>query len=376
MDCFKKIITLPWKVSLIPLLSEDPPTKLPLYGPLNIQNYSQFLNDGKHTFNECYTKRFPHRVSLNEFKFLHCLAVGGFGKIILAEQKNKEKSLYAMKAISKSFLIMNNGVESILNEKRILQSLHCPFCVRLEYLCQSNSHLYMFLPFISGGDVFTHLRKFGKFEENLSKFYGAQVILALEFMQNCDVIHRDLKPENILVDHFGFVKLTDFGLAKVVSTRTYTFCGTVEYAAPEVILGQGYGKAVDWWSLGILLFEMTAGQVPFTANDELETLEKIVLTEFTVPEHFSSELKSLVAELLQKNATKRVGNLRRGVEEIKSHLWFKGIDWMELLNRKVVPPFIPDNSTRLSEVNFPNISSISNISISRPAAFDQYFQDF
>ncbi|XP_054264238.1 cAMP-dependent protein kinase catalytic subunit alpha-like [Macrosteles quadrilineatus] len=250
--------------------------------------------------------------------------------------------------------------------------------MRLVYFSQSNFHLYFFMPLITGGDVFTHLQIFGKFDEKLSKFYAAQVVLALEFLQYCDVIHRDLKPENILIDRLGFIKLTDFGFAKKVTTRTYTFCGTIEYAAPEIILGKGHGKAVDWWSLGVLIAEMTSGRVPFTSNDELETFEQITNSEYKMPDYFSPELRKLLKGLLQKYPTRRIGNLWRGVREIKSHLWFTGVNWMDLLNRKVVPPFIPDSSERLSQVNFPNMSAVSTISISGPSGseFDEYFKDF
>jgi len=174
------------------------------------------------------------------------------------------------------------------------------------------------------------LRGVGRFENQKAKLYAGQVASIFEYMHSKDILYRDLKPENILLNKDGYLKLTDFGFAKIVPNKTYTLCGTPEYIAPEVILNIGHGKAVDWWTLGILIYEMLVGIDPFTANDPMEIYQKILNGRIKFPRNFPKDARNLVKHLVTADLTKRFGNLKNGAKDIKEHSWFVGIDWTDL----------------------------------------------
>ncbi|CAH1392008.1 unnamed protein product [Nezara viridula] len=178
-------------------------------------------------------------------------------------------------------------------------------------------------------------------DEKHARFYCGQVVLALEYLHNLDIVHRDVKLENILIEADGYLKLADLGIAKIVKGRTYSMCGTEGYMAPEILLNMGHGKPVDWWSFGVLLFSMCAGRVPFASHNMMRNAEKIILGIYCTPSHFSNQLSDLINNLLQVDLTKRYGNLRRGVKDIKEHPWFNEINWLALLNHKLIAPFKP-----------------------------------
>lgn len=207
---------------------------------------------------------------------------------------------------------------------------------------QDDRYIYFITELLSGGDLFTYHRGVGNFNPTQTKFYGAQVVSIFENLQSKDMVYRDLKPENIMISADGYLKLIDFGFAKVIKKRTYTICGTPEYIAPEILLNEGHGKAVDWWTLGILLYEMLAGYPPFQADDPMDIYKKIINTKPRYPEGFDSDLKSLTKHLLRRDLSKRYGNLKNGSADIKDHRFFNGLSFDDLLKKKLKVPYKPD----------------------------------
>uniref|UniRef100_A0AAA9TLD6 cAMP-dependent protein kinase n=1 Tax=Bos taurus TaxID=9913 RepID=A0AAA9TLD6_BOVIN len=267
----------------------------------------EFLAKAKEDFLKKWENPAPNNAGLEDFERKKTLGTGSFGRVMLVKHKATEQ-YYAMKILDKQ---------------------------------KDNSNLYMVMEYVPGGEMFSHLRRIGRFSEPHARFYAAQIVLTFEYLHSLDLIYRDLKPENLLIDHQGYIQVTDFGFAKRVKGRTWTLCGTPEYLAPEIILSKGYNKAVDWWALGVLIYEMAAGYPPFFADQPIQIYEKIVSGKVRFPSHFSSDLKDLLRNLLQVDLTKRFGNLKNGVSDIKTHKWFATTDWIAIYQRKVEAPFIP-----------------------------------
>jgi serine/threonine protein kinase len=229
-----------------------------------------------------------------------------------------------------------------MSEKNTMAQLHHPFIVKLFATFQDSKRLFFLLQPCLGGDLFTYLRERTLFDEDQARFYAACVISAFEYMHDRNIVYRDLKPENLLIDEDGYLKVTDFGFAKDISSgRTWTLCGTPDYLAPEIVAGKGHGKGVDWWTVGVFIYEMLASYAPFYDEEPMKTYEKIVHGELTFPSHFSKEAVSLVRKLLNRKPFKRLGVTKGGASAIKKHMWFRGFDWEALEQKKLAAPYVP-----------------------------------
>lgn len=341
----------------------------------SLKDYQLTLDSLKNDFLKRWKlTQVKQNASLGDFEVLRTLGKGAFGRVKLIKHK-KTSEYYAMKILDKRKIIKTKQVEHTRNEKKVLQSINYPFVVTLKYFFKDNSYLYMVLPFINGGELFSYLRRKGKFTEKVAKFYAAQVLLALEYLHYCGLVYRDLKPENILISCDGYLKLTDFGFCKLIKVRTWTLCGTPEYIAPEIILSKGYGKSVDWWSFGVLIYEMTAGYAPFYSKDPMKIYEKIVNGKFKFPGHVGEDLKDIVSNLLQVDLTRRFGNLKNGVLDIKKHAWFQGTNWDYIYKKKLKANYIPACKNEGDASNF-DFYDETPMTIESKDLFTKEFADF
>lgn len=282
----------------------------------------------------------------SQFELLKVLGEGSFGKVFLVRKivGTDAGTLYAMKVLKKATLRIKDRYRTKM-ERNILVDMEHPFIVRLHYAFQTSGKLYLILDFLRGGDLFSRLNKEFLFTEEDVKFYLAELALALHHIHNLGIIYRDLKPENILLDADGHIALTDFGLSKLPledeEGKTYSFCGTVEYMAPEVVNRKGHSFAADWWSFGVLMYEMLTGSLPFQGANRKETMTQILKAKLGMPSHLSSEAQSLLRVLFKRNPVNRLGAGPGGIEDIKRHEFFATIDFDVLLAKKIRPPFQP-----------------------------------
>jgi serum/glucocorticoid-regulated kinase 2 len=285
-----------------------------------------------------------HKLSASDFELLKVIGKGSFGKVMQVRKKDTDR-IYALKTIQKAKIISRSEVTHTLAERSVLAQINNPFIVPLKFSFQSPEKLYFVLAYVNGGELFHHLTKERRFDLNRSRFYAAELLCVLECLHGFNVIYRDLKPENILLDAQGHIALCDFGLCKMKlkdEEYTNTFCGTPEYLAPELLLGKGYNKSIDWWTLGILLYEMLTGLPPFYDQDTNEMYRKILSHPLTFPggHVVPPAAQDLLTKLLNRNPDERLG--ANGSSDIKSHPFFAGIDWRKLLERKYVPTFKPN----------------------------------
>ncbi|KAG7663610.1 YPK2 [[Candida] subhashii] len=290
-------------------------------------------------------------LSIEDFDLLKVIGKGSFGKVMQVVKKDT-KQIYALKTLRKQHIVSRMEVTHTLAERTVLARINNPFIVPLKFSFQSPEKLYLVLSFINGGELFWHLQREGKFSMDRSRFYIAELLTALESLHDLNVIYRDLKPENILLDYQGHIALCDFGLCKLNMTnedKTSTFCGTPEYLAPELLLGQGYTRSVDWWTLGTLLYEMLTGLPPFYDDDVPVMYQKILKNELKFPAFLQgTDAQDLLIKLLQKDPKYRLND----AQEIKAHPFFKDIDWNKLLNKSYLPPFKPNVENLLDTSNF------------------------
>ena len=284
--------------------------------------------------------------------------IGTFGQVYLVRKKDTQR-VYAMKVLSKKVIVQKKEIAHTLGERNILvrtAMADSPFIVGLKFSFQTATDLYLVTGYMSGGELFWHLQKAGRFNEARAKFYIAELILALQHLHSYDIVYRDLKPENILLDANGHIALCDFGLSKANLTKddtTNTFCGTTEYLAPEVLLDeQGYTTMVDFWSLGVLVFEMCCGWSPFYADDTQQMYKNIAFGKVRFPrDALSTEGRNFVKGLLNRNPKHRLGAIN-DAEDLKAHPFFAEMDWDALMNKMVVPPFKPKLKSVLDTSNF------------------------
>lgn len=283
----------------------------------------------------------PNNYTISSFEIKRTLGTGSFGRVHLVKLKGSE-DYFAMKVLKKSEVMRLKQDVHTVNERDVLSVATHPFLIKMEATMQDSMHLYFILEYVLGGELFSILRKARRFPNHVAKFYAAEVVLAIEYLHSMDVVYRDLKPENILIAKDGHIKITDFGFAKYVPDNiTWTLCGTPDYLAPEIIQSRGYGKPADWYALGILIFEMLCGFPPFYNEDHVKIYEGILAGKIVFPSSMDSNAKDIIKSLISFDISKRLGNLKNGVADIKKHPWFKGVDWTKLAKKQITPPYVP-----------------------------------
>jgi protein kinase A len=288
----------------------------------------------------------PERVtkgkySQEDFQLQRTLGTGSFGRVHLVQSKHNHR-FYAMKVLKKAQVVKMKQIEHTNDERRMLNRVRHPFLVTLWGTWQDSRNLYMVMDFVEGGELFSLLRKSQRFPNPVAKFYAAEVTLALEYLHAHQIIYRDLKPENLLLDRHGHLKITDFGFAKDVPDITWTLCGTPDYLAPEVVSSKGYNKSVDWWSLGILIFEMLCGFTPFwDSGSPVKIYENILRGKVKYPPYLHADAVDLLSQLITSDLTKRLGNLHGGPSDVKNHPWFAEVTWDRLARKDIDAPYIP-----------------------------------
>jgi len=345
-----------------------------LLGPLDeILNKKQLSyelkGEKKDVDTESTRGKLDSKLKFENLKVIGTLGKGSFGYVQLVQDKLTKKT-FALKAINKSIIVETGQQGHVLNEKNVMAMLQHPFIIRLHQTFKDKHRLYFLLEPVLGGELFTLLRALTLFDTSTAQFYAGCVVLAFEYMHSLDVVHRDLKPENVLIDGQGYCLITDFGFAKVMTTaRTSTLCGTPDYLAPEIVTGKGHGKGVDWWTIGILIYEMLASNPPFYDDDPMKIYSKIVTGDMVFPAHFRKSAVSLVKKLLKHKPTKRLGVVKGGATKVKNHPWFEGLDWDLLYQKKLKAPImlqIKDNT---------DLSNFDDVQDEEPDPITPYEED-
>jgi len=315
-------------------------------------------------------------VQLNQLNVSATLGVGGFGRVELV-QLSTDGRTFALKILKKKHIVETRQQDHIMSEKRIMSEANCPFIVRLYKTFKDKKYLYMLLEVCLGGELWTILRDRGSFDDTTTRFYVSCVIEAFSYLHFKGIVYRDLKPENLLLDGKGYCKLVDFGFAKKIGfgRKTWTFCGTPEYVAPEIILNKGHDFAADYWSLGILMYELLTGSPPFSGSDPMKTyniiLKGIDMIEF--PRKITRNAHNLIKKLCKDNPSERLGYQKNGLKDIQKHKWFDGFNWDGLRNRKLAPPIGPQIQSATDASNFDDYPKDDEIPPDDVSGWDREF---
>ncbi|CAG0892869.1 unnamed protein product [Cyprideis torosa] len=300
-------------------------------------------------------EEFPDMV-LDDLDLVGTLGIGGFGRVELVQYSKQKGTTFALKCLKKKHIVDTQQQEHVMGEKRIMLTCRHLFIARLYRTFKDDKYLYMLMEACLGGELWTILRDRSRFDEQSTRFYTACVVEALGYLHSKGIIYRDLKPENLLLDAKGYIKMVDFGFSKYVGPfeKTWTFCGTPEYVAPEVILNKGHDKAVDYWSLGVFMYELLSGAPPFTSSDPMKTYNIILrgIDSINFPRYMSRNSIALIRKLCRDSPAERLGLGRQGVGEIRKHKFFTGFDWDGLNSRSLPPPIFPSVKSPVDISNF------------------------
>jgi len=291
------------------------------------------------------------KVGPDDFNYLRVLGKGSFGKVMMAEHKGT-KEIYAIKVLKKDVLIEDNDLECALTEKNVLtKTCRHPYLTAMHSCFQTPDRLYYVMEMVTGGDLLFQIQQCRRMPEDRARFYTGEIVLALDFLHGQGILYRDLKLDNVMLDGDGHIKVADFGMCKENLEAT-TFCGTPDYLAPEILMEVPYGTSVDWWALGVLIYEMTIGQPPFMGKTEEELFMGIMKKKVLYPPWISAEGKGMIDALTVKDCADRLGSGADGVANIKKHPWLAPLDWAGLEKRAVEPPFKPAGKGKGDISNF------------------------
>ncbi|XP_004564174.1 cAMP-dependent protein kinase catalytic subunit PRKX [Maylandia zebra] len=320
---------------------------------VGVNSETNALKDSKSNASSSAEDASPHNRTycLDDLETVATVGTGTFGRVFLVKDK-KSRAFFALKQMKIPDVIRLKQEQHVHNEKEVLSEVNHSFLIRLFWTHHDERFLYMLMDYVPGGELFSYLRSRGRFSNATGLFYTSEIVCAIEYLHSKEIVYRDLKPENILLDSEGHIRLTDFGFAKKLTDRTWTLCGTPEYLAPEVIQSKGHGRAVDWWALGILIFEMLAGYPPFFDDNPFGIYQKILAAKLEFPRHLDFYVKDLIKKFLVIDRARRLGNMKNGADDVKKHRWFKTIDWEAVPLRKLKPPIVPKVSHEGDTSNF------------------------